>query len=169
MRQRALALTAVATVLAGCAGGVELLPRSAAVPAGVDFTGLWQLRETTGITQPRARGLLVHAFLETGVSVRITQTDAGLFLSFDRSVVEEYRFGENREVRIGEVTARRVSGWENTAYVVETLDRDDNRLVDTYRLRQGGDALARSIVLWSGNAQVVALEQVFDRQERSGL
>ena len=55
------------------------------------------------------RGGLVFVFLETGKSLKISQTPDGLFISFDRSVVEEFRFGENRVVSIGEIEAQRVN------------------------------------------------------------
>ena len=113
------------------------------------------------MTRPRrARGGLVHVFLTTGRSLRITQTDAGLFLSFDRAVVEEYRFGENREVRVGPVTAQRVSGWEGREYVVETLDRSGMKLTERLSLSADGQTLKRTIVLRSKKLQeeVVAYE-----------
>lgn len=159
---RLAALVAIG-VLAACAGRVELAPKPATVPAGVDLSGQWLLRDTAGSTQRRAREALVYAFVETGRSVKITQTDAGLFVSFDRSVVEEYRFGENRRISIGEVTAQRVSGWEGEAYVVETLDREGDRLVDVYRLAAGGQELVRDVVIWSDDEKILSLEQVFDR------
>lgn len=158
-----IAALAAISLLAACAGTVELVAKPAAVPAGIDLSGRWLLRDTAGSTQRRARQALVYAFVETGRSVKVTQTDAGLFVSFDRSVVEEYRFGENRRISVGEVTAQRVSGWEDGAYVVETLDREGDRLVDVYRLAAGGQELVRRIVIWSGDKKILSLEQVFDR------
>ena len=163
MRLSGLAALVATAGLAACAGAVELAPKPAAVPSGVDLSGQWLLRDTAGSTQRQAREALVYAFVETGRSVKVTQTDAGLFVSFDRSVVEEYRFGENRRISVGEVTAERVSGWEGPAYVVETLDREGDRLVDTYRLAAGGQELLRKIVIWSRDDKILSLEQVFDR------
>jgi hypothetical protein len=68
------------------------------------------------------KGGLVYVFLETGTALKVTQTQHALFISFDRSVVEEFRFGENRTVSIGEVEAQRVTGWDGNQLVVETLD-----------------------------------------------
>jgi len=150
-------------MLAACADSLELVAKPAEVPAGVDLSGQWLLRDTAGTTQRRAREALVYTFVETGSSVKITQTESALFVSFDRSVVEEYRFGENRRISVGEVTAQRVSGWEGDAYVVETLDREGDRLVDVYRLTARGRELARNIVIWSGDDKILSLEQVFDR------
>jgi hypothetical protein len=71
-----------------------------------------------------------------GTALKVTQTGSGLFFSFDRSVVEEYRFGENREVEVGAITAERVSGWEGRSYVIETLDKDGAKLIESWQLRE---------------------------------
>ena len=153
----------IAATAAGCGSQEVLTPRPANNPEGIELTGEWLLRETDGGTQPAARETLVYVFLETGRAVKITQTDEGLFVSFDRSVVEEYRFGEQREISVGEVSAQRVSGWERGAYVIETLDRDGARLVDTYRLQESGNALRREIALREGRETRMRLVQTFDR------
>ena len=137
-------------VLSACASKPVLLPKSAVVPAGVDFSGLWELRVDpdststslgrvdSGIRIPpknttrnagrrrskRSTGSAVHVFLETGKSLKISQTADGLFISFDRAIVEEYRFGEDRVVSVGPIEAQRVSGWEEAVFVVETLDKE---------------------------------------------
>ena len=149
--------------IAGCGARQALVTKPAAAPTNVDLSGQWLLRDTSGSTQPAARETLVYVFLETGRSIKITQTAAGLFVSFDRSVVEEYRFGENREVSVGEIAADRVSGWEGGSYVIETLDKDGAKLIDSYRLESGGQELKRSISIWSRNQSQLALELVFDR------
>ena len=113
----------------------------------------------------RNRGGLVHVFLEYGDRLKITQTDAGMFLSFDRAVVEEFRFGENREVRIGPVVADRVSGWEGNEYVVETLDQNNMKLTERYALEQGGTVLRRTITLRGRNMEERTILQLFDRAE----
>ena len=160
------ALTAIIgsmALLTACGSSGVLLSKPAAVPAGIDLSGNWLLDNNSGTTQRAARELLVYVFLETGKSIKITQTPGGLFVSFDRSVVEEYRFGENREVSVGAITATRASGWEGEAYVVETLDDDGAKLVDTYRLLDDGQRLQRTIVIWHRNQKKLALEQDFDR------
>lgn len=163
MRIATLTRLALPVLLAACGGGAELAPRPAAVPAGVDLSGDWVLRDTSGTAPRSARASLVYVFLESGQALKITQTPAGLFVSFDRSVVEEYRFGENRQVSVGEVTAQRVSGWDGVAYVIETLDREGDRLVDTYRLEPAGGSLSRSVAIWSGERRLLALDYVYDR------
>ena len=87
-----------------------LIPKSAAVPVGIDLSGMWQLREDSADTvreiteaerraagggeslllsperemrkkrRRRSDGTLVHVFLETGRSLKVTQTADGLFI-----------------------------------------------------------------------------------------
>lgn len=108
-------------------------------------------------------GGLVHVFLQSGEELKITQTGTALFISFDRAVVEEFRFGEHRQVQVGPVLAVRVSGWEGTEYVVETLDESGMKL--TERLAFGADrnVLRRTIVLRGRNMEAETIVQTFDR------
>ena len=189
----ALAISLLALVLlGGCATRGELIAKSAAVPAGVDLSGQWRLRAssqdtverlraaelqaaggTEGIRlakssqqRPRRRsadGSLVHVFLEMGDALKITQTDFGLFISFDRAIVEEYRFGEKHRISVGEIQADRVSGWENNTYIIETLDMDEAKLIETYRLDDNGQTLRRTIVIIDDNKRQVDVTQSFDR------
>jgi hypothetical protein len=112
----------------------------------------------------RKVGGLVHVFLENGRRLRITQTDAGLFIAFDRSVVEEYRFGEARMVSTGGARAQRVSGWDGESYVIETLDENGMKLSERYSLADGGETLRRDIVLRSAELEEVAILQTFRRE-----
>ena len=176
------------------------MPKSAAVPAGVDFSGTWQLRPESMRDQPRVneaidrtdgvdnetimreminrqkndragsrgssgtKGGLVGVFLETGNSLKIDQTLHGIFISFDRAVVEEFRFGENRPISIGQADAVRVSGWEGTSYVIETLGEKGMKLTDRYSLADDRQSLTRHITLRSKDMQEVMIVQEFDRQ-----
>ena len=159
------------------------------VPAGVDFSGLWQLhldsgskptplgRGEPGIRLPpknstrntgrrsskRSSGSAVHVFLETGESLKISQTPDGLFISFDRAIVEEYRFGEDRVVSVGPIEAQRVSGWEEGVFVVETLDAHGAILTESWRLDAGGDVLVRDITVAEGGEEQFSMQQRFDR------
>jgi len=159
----ALAAALCCALMCACSSNEVLLSKSATVPAGMDLSGNWVLSGSTGTSQRKARELAVHVFLEMGSALKVTQTDSGLFFSFDRSVVEEYRFGENREVSVGAITAARVSGWEDGAYVIETLDGDGAKLIDTYRMLREGSVLQRNIVIWDHDKKQLALEQIFDR------
>ena len=183
----------------GCAAPEVLEPRTGTVPAGVDLSGDWlirnnrrgdqqqlrdAIRRTDGLrddeifgasSRPSAnpssrtrsrstRGGLVHVFLETGSSLKVTQTEHGLFIAFDRAVVEEFRFGENRIVNVGEVQAQRVTGWEGEQLVVETLDRNEMKLTERYRLADGGAVLEREITFRSSRGETETIVQLFDRQ-----
>lgn len=164
MRMTTVSLLAFAMLSVGCGGKEVLIPKPAGVPVGVDLSGQWLLRDTSGTTQRAAREALVYAFYESGRSVKVTQTETGLFISFDRSVVEEYRFGENRTVSVGEIAADRVSGWEGDAYVIETLDKDGTKLIDRYRVDRETDVLTRSTVIRTRNdTRQLSLQQVYDR------
>ncbi len=183
-------LAAVAILLAACVTPEVLEPKSAEVPVGVDLSGRWQLSDNGGETirrldnanpvqvediikeAKRARtgrqrnsrpGSAVHVFLEYGTNLKITQTDHVIFVSFNRSIVEEYQFGENRQVNVGPIVAMRVSGWEGKAYVIETLDGDGAKLVEWYHLEDSASKLVRSIALWEKGVQKLSVEQVFER------
>ena len=193
MRSAPVLLTILLLAVAGCAAQAQLITKNAVVPAGTDLSGRWELRvASTGTTsriedaERRAAGgledivqssrrnsrshptrhkagSLVHVFLETGKSLKITQTEHGLFISFDRAIVEEYRFGEHRVANVGPITAERVSGWENRDYVIETLDEEGGRLIETYSLEENDAVLIRDISVLHNAKQKLAIQQVFDR------
>ena len=185
-----ISLIATAVMLLGCAGRAPLPAKSGTVPAGVDLSGLWQLRDDSqaanqaisDIEREAAgadEGLIpkssrktsarkknddtqVHVFLETGEVLKITQVERGLFVSFDRAIVEEYRFGEQRMANVGPVVADRVSGWESGAYVIETRDKEGAMLIETYRL-DGKDVMIRTIRIVHDGKSKLDVQQVFDR------
>ena len=106
----------------------------------------------------------MHVFLESAGTLRITQTDAGLFIAFDRSVVEEYRFGEARGIQTGGASAQRVSGWDGEDYVIETLDETGMKLTERYSIADNGHRLTREITLRSAEMDSVSIVQTFTRQ-----
>lgn len=114
----------------------------------------------------KTRGGLVGVFLESGDALKITQTEHGLFISFDRSVVEEFRFGEYRPISVGQADAMRVSGWEGEDYVVETLGEKGMKLTDRYSLSTDRQGLTRHITLRGADLQEVTIVQEFDRENR---
>ena len=166
-----------------------------AIPADVSFDGRWQLqgtgdeaaREIRSAEQSAAGGLedvvaparrersgksgrgrngpSVHVFLETGTRLKITQTAYGLFISFDRSIVEEYRFGEHRMISVGPIEAERVSGWRGGYYEIQTLGEEDGFLTETYALEQDGQVLVRTIKIEYKEEQTLSVRQLFDRVE----
>lgn len=177
---------AIAAV-AGCAGREVLAWRSGVAPDGVDFSGRWVLMDegndsirrlrnaevaaaggrdgifSTPRRSPRGATSLVYVFLESGRNLKVTQTQQGLFISFDRSIVEEYRFGEHRTVSVGPITADRSSGFDGSAYVIETLDPEGNRLIDRYELIDDGGVLLRQITVYKKKAVELSLVQKFER------
>lgn len=156
-------LTASLLLLAACGSEPALITRPDPVPAGIDLTGNWVQVSNSGISQPSARDTAVHVFLKTGESLKITQTDDGIFISFDRSVVDEYRYGENRRISIGEITAERASGWAENGYVIETIDEDGALLIDTYRVINAGESIRRTILLLDRGRELLSLQLDFDR------
>jgi hypothetical protein len=188
IRFTTIVLVAAATLI-GCAGPDPLPPKSGAVPAGIDLTGQWRLRNDGRDSnrqiqeaERRAAGeeeslvpksrrsskrrksdeIQAHVFLESGEFLKLTQTEHGLFISFDRAVVEEYRFGEHRMANVGPVVAERVSGWESGAYVIETRDREGAMLIESYRLADDG-SMIRTIRIIHDDTTVLDVRQIFDR------
>ena len=189
---RQLWLIPVLVGFAACGSSITLAERSAVAPTGMDLSGQWLLRrdnsdsneqiaragsnavdpepivpgrsETSPRRPTRSRSGLVHVFLETGEALKITQTSHGLFISFDRAVVEEYRFGERREVNVGPVVAQRVSGWDGDSYVIQTLDKDRVILTERYRLLDEGDVLLRRVSIEKGDKTQLDVQQLFGRQ-----
>lgn len=183
------AISIACTALAGCASAPELMAKSATAPVGVDLSGRWQLRVEPGAkpmpgagaeqrilippaqsrrngarrSTRRSTGPSVQVFLETGNSLKITQTREGMFISFDRSVVEEYTFGENRIAAVGPIEAQRVSGWLDREFVVETLDEEGALLAESWYLQDGGAVLVRNISVTRRNDQTYSSRQYFDR------
>ena len=112
----------------------------------------------------RSKGSSVHVFLESGKDLKVTQTTYGLFFSFDRAIVEEYAFGENRMVNIGPIVAQRVAGWDGRSFVVETMDEKGNVLTETWTLDDDGSVLVRELGITEGDEPVWTSRQVFDRE-----
>ncbi len=188
-------LIALLTVLLlGSCGSQEVLePRPAANATGTSIAGNWKrrekagdiarqlnraIRETAGMPDriivpldterrrpQRSKGGLAHVFLRDGGNLKITQTPYGIFISFDRSVVEEYRFGENRIITLGQVEAQRVSGWDGDDYVVETLGRNGMKVSERFSLSGDGTILTREIVFRSRNKQEVVVTETFARND----
>jgi hypothetical protein len=174
-------------LLSACGSPPVLEPKAAATPAGIDFSGFWQVRDgrdakrisrgggaqdipvPTNRTQRSRRGrdrtgASAQMFLEYGTSLKITQTDYGIFISYDRSVVEEFTFGENRLISIGPIEAMRVSGWEANLFVVETLDDSGTTLYEAWHLENDDAILVRDVRLSKGETINFEHQQTFDRQ-----
>ena len=158
-----VALLCAVLAVAGCGADPTLITRPDPVPVGLDLTGNWVQTAASGVSQPEARDTSVNVFLKSGKALKLSQTETGLFVSFDRSVVEEYRFGENRIISIGEIEAERASGWAENGYVIETLDDSNALLIDTYRLLGEGENLRRTVQLRHRGKLLLDLIFEYDR------
>jgi len=181
MSKIAWSLAFLSLALSACAGSAppRLTPIGDVIPAGVSLEGRWQLRARTDDAEKRIReaeyrsgggrraadGPSVYVFLRTGARLKITHTAYALFVSFDRSVVEEYRFREHRLVNVGPIEADRASGWVDDKYVIQTLDREGALLEESYGLEPGGDVLIRTVSVDYDNEKPLSLRQVYDRVE----
>jgi len=193
MRKKSIGLVLLwgALIFTACSAPPQLEPRSAANPAGIDLSGAWRIRARGGeplarkseqpqtIKMPerdstrtnqqaqrrpqRSDGGDVWIFLETGKVLKVTQTSEGLFVSFDRAIVEEFIFGENRTVSVGPIEAHRVSGWVGSELVVQTMDKDGAVLTETWALAEDGSVLVRKIEVKKGDTQLFSARQVFDQ------
>lgn len=175
-----LLLLPLLLVACATAPAPQLAPVGQVIPNGISLAGRWQLREAgdapgmdaTSAVPNRGRrsrqdndGPSVHVFLEMGSRLKVTQTSYGLFISFDRSVVEEYRFREHRRISVGPIDADRVSGWEDGRYVIQTLDVHGALLTETYALHDDGQQLLRTASIVYKEQETLSLLQVFDRLE----
>lgn len=182
-----LLLLSLLLVACGATPAPQLAPVGEVIPDGISLEGRWHLRvagdepearagqpAADGIIVPNRRehgrgsrqpkdGPSVHVFLETGSNLKVTQTGYGLFISFDRSVVEEYRFREHRRVNVGPIEADRVSGWADGRYVIQTLDAQSALLTETYALQDGGRQLVRTVTIVHKDQETLSLQQIFDR------
>lgn len=181
-----LLLSALTTIMLGCSSQEVLEPLPANSANAVDFSGNWTLLSDSAAERKiidaaisgavrgnnsRRRsgsgnggnGGLVQVFLETGSELKITQTDEGMFLSFDRSVVEEYRFGENRMISVGAIDAQRVSGWVDDRYVVRSLDKNGMQLTETIWLAGSGNILYREFLFRDDKNREVTAGQTYQR------
>lgn len=113
----------------------------------------------------RSKGGLAHVFLKNAEALKITQTPSAMFVSFNRAIVEEYRFGEMRGIELGQAEAQRVSGWDGTHYVIETLDRQGMKLTERYDLSSDRKILTRRITFRARNNDTVTVVQTFARVE----
>ncbi len=163
-RPARLTLLVVVLLVAACGTNIELSRIDGPVPAGVDLSGQWQLRDSQRELQTRKGAqATARVFLETGRRLKVTQTEYGLFISFDRAVVEEYRFGEDRRISIGEIEAQRVSGWAGERYVIETLDDDGVILREEYWMSDAGRSLKRRVTIRREEQELADITTHFER------
>jgi hypothetical protein len=179
MARHAGKLTILLFLLSACAGSgpPELTPVGDVIPVEVSLEGRWKLKGSAGDAEKRIRRAeyrssggqrgtdapSVFVFLRTGERLKISQTPYALFVSFDRSVVEEYRFREHRLINVGPIEADRASGWVDGKYVIQTLDHEGAVLEETYALGSGGDELQRTVSVVYDEEEILSLRQQYDR------
>jgi hypothetical protein len=187
---KTLVLVLSTLLVAACVARPQLVPRPGGNPQQVDLSGRWVLRNggerpvsneqtirippPTGIRgptyqrprarKPRSDGSALRVFLQTGTLLKVTQTDYGLFFSFDRAIVEEYNFGENRKVSVGPIEAQRVSGWDGRTFITETMDEEGNVLTELWRLEDDGALLVRDVSIGDESTVGFSAQQVFIRR-----
>lgn len=188
LRLKSYCLLVVFAAVVACSGREVLQPMEfgSVAPEGVDFSGTWLIRESesddkrsinravsqvggsNGRNSSKSKSAAgrVQVFLETGSMLKITQTPDGFFISLDRSVVEEFRFGENRMINVGGIEAQRVSGWDGPVYVVQTLDAKGMKMIDRFWLDGTKDVLLREITFQGRNHKEATVTQFFDRKIR---
>ena len=171
--------------LAGCAAPVVLEPPSTQIPDDVDFSGYWRLQADDTRAQPgepsdvliipqdrrapvrrRSRsdpGSSARVFLRSGEELKITQAESALFISFDRSVVEEYRFGVLRQVSVGPIEAQRATGWSGDTLEIRTLDEEGAILTERWWLEAAGPSLVREVTLTHKGERLIRGKQIFER------
>ena len=172
--------------LIGCnSKNISLDASSSLAPPNVNLSGLWQLKEgqvsshlflknssskefntyefkDLSRKQNSLANSLIRLFFETGELLKITQTEFSLFISYDRSIVEEYSFGENRLILVGPIQARRVSGWKSNSFVVETLDESGTLLSEKWHIQNSDMNLVRDIQITIGKTEIYRNRQFFE-------
>lgn len=174
-------------VIAGCAAPVVLDPPPTDIPDDVDLSGYWSLQNAVNRAQPSGPtdvlvipqdrrapvrrstrsdpGSSARLFLRSGNELKITQAESALFVSFDRSVVEEYRFGVLRTVSVGPIEAQRATGWAGDALEIRTLDEEGAVLTERWSLEDDGMQLVRDVTLAHKERVLMRGRQVFRRIE----
>ena len=105
-----------------------------------------------------------HLFFKNAKILRITQTDYALYIDFNRSIVEEYNFGELKKITIGNVNASRSSGWNGTQYQIDTLDNHGMKITEKYTISDDMNILTRSIVFRDKSLHDTKIIQNFKRE-----
>lgn len=131
---------------------------------------IYQSIKTTGVfdrnnlskVKPNSRGV-AHLFFENTKKIKITQTNYSLFINFNRSIVEEYSFGEVKKITLGNVIARRSSGWVNNSYRIETLDDYGMKITEEYKLTGSSNNLERMLIFRDRDLNEIRILQIYQK------
>lgn len=178
-------------LFSSCASPPDLLAFGQSITADVDLTGSWQRDDTisdaklprlesiTNATQepdpgrrvpsktkkskgPGAAVLLDGLYL-SAKKLRVTQESTAIFVKFDLARVEEYRFGEKRELNVGPIAVLRVSGWEDDRYYIKSITDQHVLIEERYYMSDNGLRLHRDVQIEGKNIPLRTVRQVFNR------
>ena len=180
-----LFLVSVLTLTA-CSSAPSLPRPSSAFPEQLELAGTWQLVDQQvddrmrvggpGLIIPRSQraaisvdyrkepGMLARSFLERGRLLKITQLDTALLISFDRAIVEEYRYDELRIASIGPIRAQRSSGFRGEALEILTLDEDRALLSERWQI-VAGDRLQRRVSITRKDKTLLGIVETYRRTD----
>ncbi|MEC9415712.1 MAG: hypothetical protein VYC67_03870 [Pseudomonadota bacterium] len=132
---------------------------------------IYQRIKTTGVfpeaqaARPKKNAWgVAHLFFKNAKVLRITQTDYALYVDFNRSIVEEYNFGELKNVTIGKVSASRSSGWFSNQFQIDTLDSHGMKITEKYTISGDMNTLTRNIIFRDKNFNNSEIVQNFKRE-----
>ena len=108
--------------------------------------------------------MLARSFLERGRLLKITQLDTALLISFDRAIVEEYRYDELRIASIGPIRAQRSSGFRGEALEILTLDEDRALLSERWQI-VAGDRLQRRVSITRKDKTLLGIVETYRRTD----
>lgn len=129
---------------------------------GIKTTGVFDGRNTSKV-KLNSRGV-AHLFFENTNKIKITQTKYSLFINFNRSIVEEYSFGEVKKITIGNVIARRSSGWINNIYRIDTLDNYGMKITEEYKLIKSSNMLERLLIFRDRDLNEISVLQTYQKE-----
>lgn len=129
---------------------------------GIKTTGVFDGRNTSKVKR-NSRGV-AHLFFENTNKIKITQTKYSLFINFNRSIVEEYSFGEVKKITIGNVIARRSSGWFNNVYRIDTLDDYGMKITEEYKLVNSSNILERLLIFRDRDLNEISVLQTYQKE-----
>jgi hypothetical protein len=129
---------------------------------GIKTTGVFDGRNTSKVKR-NSRGV-AHLFFENTNKIKITQTKYSLFINFNRSIVEEYSFGEVKKITIGNVIARRSSGWVNNVYRIDTLDDYGMKITEEYKLVNSSNILERLLIFRDRDLNEISVLQTYQKE-----
>jgi len=131
---------------------------------GIKTTGMFDGNSTPTIKK-NSRGV-AHLFFENTQKIKVTQTKYSLYINFDRSIVEEYSFGELKTIVLGNVKARRSSGWvkDKGVYRIETLDEYGMKITEEYKLLINEEKLERLLIFRDKDLNEIKVLQTYIRK-----